>query len=272
MNVATNINAISEQHFARIVSIAAQEAGLAIPDSKKSLVQSRVMRRMRKLGIEDCGVYLDGLASNADEKQELISVLTTNVSHFFREKHHFDTLRTSLLEPARSDRIRIWSAGCSTGQEPYSLAMTVLDTIPDAAQKNVLILASDIDPAVLQKATVGRYSRNELDGVEENRLAKYFERVSDTEYEAKPLLKEIIRFRKLNLNGAHWPMKGPFDAILCRNVVIYFNEETQSALWPRFRDLLAPNGILMLGHSERIHPIEGSGFIAAGVTTYQKTK
>ncbi|MCG6882825.1 MAG: protein-glutamate O-methyltransferase CheR [Silicimonas sp.] len=262
---------LSDKNFRQIVAIAANEAGLAIPEAKKSLVQSRIARRMRQLGIADCGNYLSSLAGDTEETQHFISALTTNVSHFHREDHHFGIIRDRILGQAQDGRLRFWSAGCSNGQEPYTLAMEILKAIPSAANRDILILATDIDRVVLTRAKSGIYSENDIEGVPVSDRAKFFKRTDDGRFAVTDDLKRMIRFRNLNLNHASWPMDGPFDAILCRNVLIYFSDETQSKLWPRFHRLLKPGGFLMLGHSERIHPLDGSGFVSAGVTTYEKT-
>lgn len=262
---------LSDTDFRKIVAIAACEAGLAIPEAKRSLVQSRIARRMRALGLSNCQDYLLSLDNNHAETENLICALTTNVSHFFREKHHFDYIRDRILHDNTPTKLRFWSAGCSNGQEAYSLAFELLKAIPDAAHRDIRILASDIDTNVLTKASQGTYSENEIDGVPKRERAEYFERLSDGQFQISKMVRDMVRFRHLNLNGSHWPMKGPFDAILCRNVVIYFSDETQAKLWPRFRALLPAGGHLMLGHSERLHPLDGSGFEAAGVTTYRKT-
>lgn len=270
MTVTVSKQTLSDTDFHRISGIARREAGLAIPENKKSLVQSRVARRMRTLGFSDCREYLASLESNQDETEHLIAALTTNVSHFFREAHHFQYLRDRILRSGTSGKLRFWSAGCSNGQEPYSLAIEVLKAIPDADRRDILILASDIDRNVLGKATSGIYSLNEVDSVPVEDRTEFWRELPDGRYEITERVRELVRFRQLNLNAPSWPMRGPFDAILCRNVVIYFDDETQFALWPRFHSLLKPGGFLMLGHSERLHPIEGSGFEPAGVTTYRK--
>ena len=262
---------LSDTDFRKILQIAASEAGLAIPEAKRSLVQSRIARRMRHLGIAECQDYLSTLDSDASETQHLISALTTNVSHFFREKHHFDAVRDRILATSRPGRLRFWSAGCSNGQEPYSLAIEILKAIPNASEQDILVLATDIDHVVLEKASTGRYSATEAEGVPEPDRANFFTKETDGTLRVKDEVKQLVRFRHLNLNATSWPMKGPFDAILCRNVVIYFNDQTQSQLWPRFHALLRPGGLLMLGHSERIHPLANSGFETDGVTTYRKT-
>ena len=259
---------LSDAQFRRIAAIAAEEAGLAIPEAKKSLVQSRIGKRMRTLELADFAAYLATLESDAGERHELISALTTNVSHFYREKHHFEHLRSSVLQSV-GNRLRLWSAGCSNGQEAYTLAMEVLRSIPDAASRDILILASDIDEKVLARAQAGLYRESEMGGVSPEDRKRFFLSSGDGDWSVRPELRAMVRFRKLNLNGS-WPMRGVFDAILCRNVVIYFSEETQMALWPRFRERLAPGGFLILGHSERIHPLPDSGFESVGVTTYRK--
>lgn len=278
MNVMAPPGAVelTDAEFEAFAAIAAREAGLAIPNSKKSLVQSRVARRLRSLDMASCRDYLSLLETSPAETRELISVLTTNVSSFYREAHHFEFLRTSVFPALRpkieaGGRVRFWSAGCSSGQEPYSIAIECLKAFPDCGDKDFLILASDIDPKILDRAIGGAYSGEELAGLAvEDRLAFFTE--SDPgggQFRVGPELKKLIRFRELNLHGT-WPMKNQFDVIFCRNVVIYFDDAHQKALWPRFRDQLTPEGWLFLGHSERIQDVDGSGFKTAGVTIYQR--
>ena len=268
---------LSDAEFAHLAEIAANAAGLSIPASKKSLVQSRIARRMRDLGLAQCRDYIAFVDKNATETRELISVLTTNVSSFYREKHHFDFLVAKIV-PAlkeklnRGERVRLWSAGCSGGQEPYTLAMEILKSIPDVSAPDLLILGTDIDPKILRRAVDGVYSEAEIETIAPIDRKRFF-KLSDPgtrNFSVSPDLRNLVRFRELNLHG-DWPMRGAFDAIFCRNVVIYFDDETQRALWPRFRDCLVPGGWLMLGHSERIHPLEGTGFLSSGVTIYRKT-
>jgi chemotaxis protein methyltransferase CheR len=204
----------------------------------------------------------------------LISALTTNVSHFYREKHHFRTLEDGLLPKliagARAgQRVRLWSAGCATGQEPYSMAIAILRRFPDAASHDVRILATDIDERALAAALRGHYTPAQLEGVPPAERRTYFIQAEDG-MEVGPEARALVRFRALNLN-ATWPFRGPFDAIFCRNVVIYFDTETQAALWPRFHHVLGPDGVLFIGHSERLDPASASRFASIGVTTYRKT-
>lgn len=268
---------ITDGEFDRLAAIAASEAGLSIPRSKKSLVQSRIARRLRALNIPNCGDYIVFVENNEVELRELISVLTTNVSSFYRENHHFKFLNETVIPKIRErlnngDHGRIWSAGCSSGQEPYSIAMELLKAFPNCSEKDLLILASDIDPKILEKAKQGIYSAQELGPVSPADRAQFFTSVdgSDGTFQTNSDLKKMIRFRELNLHGS-WPMQNAFDAIFCRNVVIYFDDTHQAELWPRFRNQLVPNGFLFLGHSERIQDSETAGFKTSGVTIYQRT-
>lgn len=266
---------LDDAGFRRVIVLAQSAAGLSIPATKRSMVQSRLNRRLRATGIADFGSYLNYVESGAGhaEREQMIQALTTNVSHFFREAHHFDLLRNllvpDLLRRARAgERIRLWSAGCSTGQEPYSIAMTLLEADPGVSGLDVRILATDIDRTVLGTGIRGAYDARLLDGVPPALRARHFRAEGDRYRVAEPL-RAMVGFRRLNLIET-WPMRGPFDAVFCRNVVIYFSEETRRALWPRFARVLAPGGLLFLGHSERIHDSVETGFRSAGVTTYRK--
>ena len=278
MNVMASSTAVemTDSEFEALSAIAAREAGLAIPASKKSLVQSRVARRLRSLNIPTCRGYIDLVENSPDETRELISVLTTNVSSFYREAHHFEFLRDTIFPVLktrldRGGRVRIWSAGCSSGQEPYSIAIECLNAFPNCANQDFLILATDIDPKILKKAVAGEYSNDDLAAVSAEDRARFFLPSPDDQdrLRASPELKKLIRYRELNLHGP-WPMRNQFDAIFCRNVVIYFDDEHQKALWPRFRDQLVPDGWLILGHSERIQNVDEIGFRATGITIYQR--
>ncbi|MDT0683859.1 protein-glutamate O-methyltransferase [Roseicyclus sp. F158] len=264
--------------FARIADIARAEAGLQIPQEKASMVFSRLAKRARKLGLPDIASYLavlDG-PNGKDERRGLIEALTTNVTSFFREPHHFDHLAEkilpSLMDAARKgERVRIWSAGCSTGAEPYTIAMCVLEACPEAAQLDIRILATDIDRDVLATAEKGVYAATLLKKVPPEIRAKYFsERSRDGDtLRACENLRALCTFRPLNLM-TQWPMRGAFDIIFCRNVVIYFDAETQAALWPRFEALLKSGGHLFVGHSERVEGVPATELVPVGTTTYRK--
>lgn len=267
---------LSTSDFARIADIAKREAGLALSPAKKSMISARIGRRLRATGQQDFGTYLAFLQSRAgtEELQMLISALTTNVSHFFREEHHFRMLETELLprlaaKARAGGRVRVWSAGCATGQEPYSIAIAILRQFPAAAEHDLRILATDIDEAALARAIRGRFSLRQLEAVPSSDRARCFLEVEDGEMEAGAALRNLVRFRPLNLVAA-WPLQGQFDVIFCRNVVIYFDGPTQAALWPRFHHVLGPDGVLFIGHSERLDPATAARFVSIGVTSYRK--
>ena len=261
--------------FERVAALAAREAGLMIPPTKIAMVQSRLARRMRAVALTSYEAYLDLVEreDSVEERRQMISVLTTNVSHFFRENHHFEMLRNSILpdllrKAASGGRVRIWSAGCSSGQEPYSIAMEILRLDPKAGQKDVRILATDIDPAILQVAREASYSEDAMKAVSPADRSAFFDKTGADLYEAKSSLRDLVTIRELNLL-AQWPMRGRFDAIFCRNVVIYFHDSTQRKLWPRFTGALAPGGTIFLGHSERIPEPETLMLKNVGVTAYR---
>ncbi|NNF23953.1 MAG: protein-glutamate O-methyltransferase [Rhodobacteraceae bacterium] len=268
---------LSQAGFQRVADLALQKAGLTIPSSKLGMIQSRLAKRLAATGYETFDQYLDFLFSGdgANELPQAISSLTTNVSQFFREAHHFETLRTQILpalvERARTGaRVRIWSAGCSSGQEPLSIATELLEFAQDIAALDMRILATDIDHAILGRANAAIYTPQQVVDVPDGILKRYFveEASGAAGYRAADDLLELIAYRKLNLIDP-WPMKNRFDVIFCRNVVIYFSDDTQSALWPRFHAALAPDGWMFLGHSERLDDVAARSFVNAGVTTYR---
>lgn len=267
---------MSNEAFGKIAGIALEDAGLSIPLSKKALVQSRIARRLRKLSLNSIKDYISYLndSNNQKERRELISILTTNVSSFYREQHHFEHLISAAFprlkeKIAAGKSVRLWSAGCSSGQEPYTISMEIQKHFSEPEIEKILILASDIDPGILEKARIGQYSSSEMNTILEGDQRRFFEKQGD-KYQATDKLKSLVRFRELNLHG-QWPMNGAFDAIFCRNVLIYFDDQHQQALWPRFCNALVSSGFLYLGHSERIHPLDTSGFASIGATIYQKT-
>ena len=267
------------EDFRRIAAILHADAGIFLPDSKSTLVYSRLVKRLRLLGIgsfRDYCAFLDE-SSGADERQKMMAALTTNVTRFFREPHHFEHLRTTVLPPLldaakRGGRVRIWSAGCSRGHEPYSMAITVLSLMPDAADRDVRILATDIDPNVVEEGRLGRYDLAALEGTPPAALKRFFRpeggRGEGAMYSATEDMRRLVTFRELNLIG-NWPMAGTFDVIFCRNVVIYFDEATQGKVWVRFSERLAPGGTLCIGHSERLSGPAQGRFTNIGITTYR---
>jgi len=268
--------AFSDAEFSMIAKLLHAEAGIEMPRAKEPLVYSRLAKRVRALGMttfkEYCALIADPAA---EERGHMLSALTTNVTRFFREPHHFEDLRRKTLAPliARAKaggRVRIWSAGCSTGMEPYSIALCVLEAWPEAAQADVKILATDINPRVLAEGRAGRYPAEALRDAPEPLRRRWFAEVEGGMAEAAPALRQLISFRELNLMG-DWPMKGRFDVVFCRNVAIYFDEPTQCMIWSRIAALLAPGGRLCIGHSERIGGPAAALLLSDGVTAYTRS-
>ena len=269
---------LTKEDFSKIASMLHGTAGIHLPESKATLVYSRLTKRLRALGLESFRDYCAHISSDqgADERLKMLAALTTNVTKFFREPHHFDHLRTVVLPPllqaARAGaRVRIWSAGCSNGQEPYSIALTILGLLPDAANFDIKVLATDIDPVIIEEAREGVYPASALDNVPAPLRTKWFRPVGQDggkSFKVNAELSELVTVRELNLIG-QWPMKGTFQALFCRNVTIYFTDETREKLWSRFSKCLAPGGYLYIGHSERITGPAARSFAPAGVTTYR---
>lgn len=262
------------EDFQTIARTLHSTAGIALPDSKATLVYSRLAKRLRALGLESFRDYcaLVSGAHGMDERQRMIVALTTNVTRFFREPHHFDHLRTDVLPPLlaaarRGQPVRVWSAGCSNGQEPYSIAITVLSLLPDAADYDVRILATDIDTQMLAEGRAGIYPASAIAPVPPELRTRWFERAGDSWAVTEPL-RRLVTFNELNLMG-DWPMRKQFQAIFCRNVVIYFEEETQSRVFSRFLPLMTPDARLYIGHSERVCGPAAAKMDTDGVTTYR---
>lgn len=262
---------LSEREFSRIKARVYAVAGISLSNAKRTLVLSRLSKIVRALGLPSFDAYVDYLERNgsAQDGQDFVNALTTNLTRFYREDHHFDHLRsyvgTLMAERPRGTRLRIWSAGCSTGQEPYTIGMDLLAALPELKRWDFKILATDIDTAVIAKAAGGVYPESELSGLSAER-ARPFERGEGT-IRVPGAVRELVSFKPLNLIGP-WPMKGPFDAIFCRNVAIYFDKPTQGEVFGRFSKLLAPEGFLYIGHSENLGS-GGEGFRLVGKTIYQ---
>ncbi|WP_419759418.1 CheR family methyltransferase [Acidisoma sp.] len=266
---------LSAADFNTIAKIIHDEAGIALGDNKGHLVYSRLAKRLRVLGLDSFQEYCE-LVTGHDggvERQAMIAALTTNVTRFFREPHHFEHLKTSVLPPLlqkakQGGRVRIWSAACSSGQEPYSIGMSILSLMPDAGRYDVKILASDIDPNILREGQEAVYPEQAMESVSTALRAKWFVNAGSGSVRANEELRALVTFRKLNLIG-NWPMQGLFHAIFCRNVVIYFDAETQAKVWSRFVPLLEPGAALYIGHSERISGSAEQMLRSDGVTTYR---
>ncbi|HEX5379674.1 MAG TPA: protein-glutamate O-methyltransferase [Phenylobacterium sp.] len=260
--------------FNKIAQILHSHAGIALAEGKAALVYSRLAKRLRSLGLrsfrEYCALVED--SNQVDERQAMMAALTTNVTRYFREPHHFDHLRDHVLprlvdRAKRGGRIRLWSAACSNGQEPYSMAITVLAALPDAANLDVKILATDIDPNMVAEGRAGIYREEAVSPVPVDLRRRWFRKAGADRWEVADELRALVSFRELNLIG-DWPMKGKFDAIFCRNVVIYFDEPTQERIWSRFAPMLESGGTLYIGHSERVTGPAAQIFQTTGLTTY----
>ncbi len=269
---------MSGRDFKNIAAMLYADAGIYIPESKTTLVYSRLVKRLRALTLESFRDYCDlvGSPQGSDERLEMLSALTTNVTRFFREPHHFEHLSSHVLPPLleltrRGGRVRLWSAACSSGPEPYSMALTVLSLEPNAAALDVRILASDIDPRVVEEGRRGIYPAAALAEAPAALRKRHFTAVGGDErrgLQASDELRRLVVFRTLNLNGA-WPMPGKFHAVFCRNVVIYFDERTQQTVWSKFAGKLERGGVLYIGHSERVTGPATSRFASDGVTAYR---
>jgi chemotaxis protein methyltransferase CheR len=268
---------LGDAEFDFIRHVVGENAGIVLGPNKRQLVQGRLARRLRELGLPSYEAYCEYLRdAGPEELVGLINAITTNVTSFYRENHHFEALSSYMLPEAMkrnsaSRRIRIWSAGCSTGEEPHCLAMVAAEVLPSSPRYDLKILATDIDSDVVAAATAGIYPVDRMSSVSPERLKRFFQKGSG-QHEgcavAKPDLKSMITFRTLNLLHT-WPMKGPFDVIFCRNVMIYFDQPTREKLVNRFSEMLAPGGYLCIGHSESIHA--GSApFKLVGKTIYRR--
>jgi chemotaxis protein methyltransferase CheR len=269
--------AFTEADFRKIAAMLHGDAGIALPDDKATLVYSRLAKRLRALGLKSFKDYcaLVAGAGGLDERQRMLAALTTNVTRFFREPHHFDHLRDevmpTLARRARDGgRVRIWSAACSSGQEPYSAAMAVLAGLPEASGLDVRLLATDIDPNVLGEGREGVYATTLLTGIPDDLRRRWTEPWGAGRVRLADEVRDLVSFRELNLIG-DWPMAGRFDAIFCRNVAIYFDDATQARLWERLAGKLAPGGVLYIGHSERVAGPAAQVLEPIGVTAYRLT-
>jgi chemotaxis protein methyltransferase CheR len=265
------------QDFLALRTLIKKMTGITLADSKEELVYGRVSRRLRSLGLSSFSEYRQRLEfGDQAELVEFCNAMTTNLTAFFRESHHFDYLRDHLLLPRLADRdgtrrMRIWSAACSTGEEAYSIAMTVCENIPDWRRWDIKILATDLDSKVLARAQHGVYAQDRVKGLHAKRLTQFFTTHRDTGkevYEVAPDLKQLITFKQLNLMH-DLPMSGPFDAIVCRNVIIYFDKDTQRELFARIARLQRRDDLLFLGHSESLFRVTNA-YALIGKTIYRR--
>lgn len=266
----------TDADFARVKGLVYEFAGIDLNESKKNLVYNRLAKRIRFLQQDSFNEYLDFVEAQGEEEFiHLINAITTNLTFFFRENHHFEYLAETVIpellqKNASSKKIRIWSAGCSTGEEPYSLAIVLKETVPSGWDAKVI--ATDLDTNVVNTAKRGVYKIDRLKGVTEDRKKNWFMKgkgSNDGFVKIKPDLQSSIEFGQINLMN-DWPIKDQIDVIFCRNVVIYFDKETQARLFDRYANLLSDKGYLFVGHSESLYKV-CDRFELLGKTIYQKT-
>ncbi len=256
--------------FERIRALIHQHAGIALSPVKQDMVYSRLARRLRAVGDRTFAQYLARLERDRGEWETFVNSLTTNLTSFFREAHHFDILAERLKRIGDKRQIRIWCNAASTGEEPYSLAITACEAF-DSFNPPVQILASDIDTSVLAVGEQGVYRQERVERLSPERLKRFFLRgtgVQEGQVRVRPELRRLIAFKRINLLDPVWPVQGPLDAIFCRNVMIYFDKATQYAILKRFAPLLRKDGALFAGHSESFMHASDL-FRSLGRTVYQ---
>jgi chemotaxis protein methyltransferase CheR len=266
----TKVFEFTPRDFARVRSLIYQQAGIALAESKQEMVYSRLARRLRAKGLSSFGEYLDALESGRDseEWEAFTNALTTNLTSFFREAHHFPILAEHMR--TMKGTLSVWCSASSTGEEPYSIAMTLCEAFGTLTPP-VSIVATDIDTNVLETAANGVYPAERIDKMAPERVKRFFlkgrgERAGLVR--VRPELRQLITFKPLNLLAGGWPVAGPFDAIFCRNVMIYFDKPTQSKILARFVPLLKPEGLLFAGHSENFM-YASDAFKLRGKTVYE---
>jgi chemotaxis protein methyltransferase CheR len=256
--------------FERARRLIHEIAGITMGPTKKTMVANRLSRRLRETGYPCFDSYLDAVeAEDSAEREAFTNALTTNLTSFFREAHHFPILVEHLRRAAHKEPFTIWSAACSTGEEPYSIAMALLEA---GLPRTFRIIASDIDTAALERAQAGVYPATRAATVGLDRLHRFFQR-GEGPYEGlarvRPEVRALVEFRSVNLHDTAYPIPGPLDAIFCRNAMIYFARPEQLAVLQRFAPLIAGRGLLFAGHSENFHYVAGGLLRTRGHTVYE---
>lgn len=245
--------AFTQADFERIRKLIYNHAGISLSVAKQNMVYSRLARRLRANGLTSFHEYLNFLErGNPEEWEAFTNALTTNLTAFFREQHHFPILEKHIEKRKNHNKIQLWCSASSTGEEPYSMAMSMVQAFKTFSPP-VHILATDLDTNVLAKAQLGIYSLDKLEKIPKEKLKQFFLKGKGGyagTARVRPELRNMITFRQLNLLDESWPIRGPFDAIFCRNVMIYFDKPTQYKILKKFVPLLAPDGLLFAGHSE----------------------
>jgi len=261
----------TDADFNRVQTLIYQRAGISLHDGKHAMVYSRLARRLRDTGYHSFKDYLSWLETDeGPEWQEFVNALTTNLTSFFREQHHFEILASHLKSKPTGDAWRVWCNAASTGEEPYSIAMTALEVL--GAKANFTLTASDIDSKVLACAAQGVYRLDGLKGLDEARLQRFFLRgkgANEGQARAKPELLRLIDFISVNLIRDDWPFRQPFDVVFCRNVMIYFDAPTQRKVLERIHRVMVPGGLLFVGHAENFSESKDLFFLK-GKTVYER--
>lgn len=264
------------QHFEQLRKLVSEHTGISLGEQKRDLLYGRLTRRLRSLGLSGFDDYIQLLHQSPDaELQNFINAVTTNLTSFFREMHHFDFLKDEWLPAMRNkgglQNLKIWSAGCSTGEEAYSIAITLREALPDIDRLNISIIATDLDTAVVNTGSAGVYDEKRIEGMSEARKKRWFLRgVGGNQGKVRVCneLRDMVNFSQLNLMKP-WPINDMFDLVFCRNVVIYFDKPTQRVLFDRFAGSIKSEGHLIIGHSETLHKISEK-FELVGKTIYRK--
>ena len=263
----------TDSDFSRIRTLIHRRAGIALGEHKRQMVYSRLSRRLRDLGLPQFSTYLGMLedSRDGDEWQLFINSLTTNLTSFFREAHHFPVLAD--LARKATQPVTVWCAAASTGEEPYSIAITLMEALGERAS-TARVIATDIDTSVLARASAGVFTMEQVNRLSPERLRRFFNKGTGAnagKVRVRPEVTAMVKFSRLNLLDAGWPVKEPVDAIFCRNVMIYFDKPTQKKLLDRFVPLLKPNGLLFAGHSENASLVNQT-FKTVGQTVYTLSK
>jgi len=273
----TRLFTFTPKDFDRLRGLVRRHTGISLCALKQDMVYRRLSPRLKELGLTCFAEYCQHLSEgDSDEVEQFTNAITTNLTSFFREPHHFEYLANTALpelieQKASLRRLRIWSAGCSSGEEAYSLAMVVKESVPDLAEWDVRILATDIDSNMLTNAKSGIYSQERVQELSEGRLKRFFLKGRGSHrgmVRVAPQLRSLVHFKQLNLVH-EWPMRGPFDIIFCRNVVIYFDKETKCATFDRFAELMGNGNHLFVGHSENLFRLSNR-FHLVHKTIYRK--
>ena len=267
------------QDFNFLRKLSNEHSGIVVSDDKYDMFYSRLSRRVRKLGLSSFKEYCEviNMDQEGEEIIELINSITTNLTAFFRENHHFDYLATTVIPEILANnsdkKIRIWSAGCSTGEEPYSISITLLESIPNLNSYRPTILATDIDSNVLSHAALGVYALDRITGLPDKRIKQWFQKGKGNQsgmVRLKPEVRDLIKYGQLNLMQ-NWSLDDPQDVIFCRNVIIYFDKSSKIRLIDKFADNLKDDGHLFIGHSESLFKLTDR-FELIGQTIYRKIK